>query len=105
LVLCRQHKEHDVQTSHLIGAFAIALVGIGASNAAEAHPNRHHYRHDREGHGRCLRFNKTTGSVAGAVGGGLLGNAIIGGPGGLIVGAAAGGIAGHELAHNRRKHC
>jgi len=55
------------------------------------------------GPGNCLRFNKTTGSVAGAVGGGLLGHAIIGGPGGLLVGAAAGGLAGHELAHNRRK--
>ena len=51
------------------------------------------------------RFNKTTGSIAGGVGGALLGHAILGGPGGLLVGAAAGGIAGHELAHNRRKHC
>jgi osmotically inducible lipoprotein OsmB len=35
----------------------------------------------------------------------LLGNAVIGGTGGTVVGAAAGGVAGHELAHNRRKRC
>ena len=29
----------------------------------------------------------------------------LGGPGGLLVSATVGGIAGHELAHNRRKRC
>ena len=82
-------------------AMALALIGLTLSGPAQAR----HYRHYRSGHGNCLRFNKTTGSVAGAVGGGLLGHAIIGGTGGLLVGAAAGGIAGHELSHNRRKRC
>ena len=76
-----------------------ATLALAVSAPAEAH----HYRHYQSGHGNCLRFNKTTGSVAGAVGGGLLGHAIIGGLGGFLVGAAAGGLAGHELAHNRRK--
>ena len=31
--------------------------------------------------------------------------AVVGGTGGLLVGAAAGGLAGHELARNGRKHC
>ena len=96
---------------YLIGAIPMAIMGLGLSSPAEAryhhhhHHHHHHYRYARSGHGHCLRFNKTTGTVAGAVGGGVLGHAIIGGPGGLLVGAAAGGIAGHELAHNRRKRC
>ncbi len=81
----------------------IAIVGLSLSTPVEA---RHHRRHhNREGHGNCLRFNKTTGTVAGAVGGGVLGNVLVGGTGGTLVGAAAGGLAGHELAHNRRKRC
>lgn len=64
---------------------------------------RHHARDP--GHGKCLRFNKTTGAIAGGVAGGVLGKVVLGGTGGLLVGAAAGGLAGHELAHNRKKHC
>ena len=82
-----------------------ALLGLGLSIPAAAHPYYHHHHYAREGHGHCLRFNKTTGPVAGVVGGGLIGHALVGGPGGLLVGAAAGGLAGHELAHNGRKHC
>ena len=89
-----------MNSARALGLLAIVTIATGLSTPVQA---RHH--HHRDDHGRCLRFNKTTGSVAGAVGGGLLGHAIIGGPGGLLVGAAAGGIAGHELAHNRRKRC
>ena len=98
----------------LVCSMAAILLGLGLCAPAEAQPHRgyeyphhrHHHRHyAREGHGNCLRFNKTTGTIAGAGVGGLAGNAIIGGTGGLLVGAAAGGLAGHELAHNGRKHC
>ncbi|WP_340268458.1 glycine zipper 2TM domain-containing protein [Sphingobium mellinum] len=84
-----------------VAAAIITIAGLGLASPVEA--RRHHYRDP--GHGHCLRFNKTTGAVAGAVGGGLLGNAVLGGTGGTLVGAAAGGVAGHELAHNRRKRC
>jgi uncharacterized protein YcfJ len=94
-----------MKISGLLGATAMVVMGLGLSSPAEARHHRHHYRHARSGHGDCLRFNKTTGTVAGAVGGGVLGNVILGGTGGTLVGAAAGGVAGHELAHNRRKRC
>lgn len=84
-------------------AVGIAVAGLAVSAPAEAR-HRHHYRHD-PGHGKCLRFNKTTGAIAGAAGGAVLGKVIFGGPVAVIGGAAAGGIAGNKLAHNGRKHC
>ena len=50
----------------------------------------------------CRRLNKTEGAVVGAAGGAVLG-ALIGGHGstGPLVGAAAGGVAGHEIARTR----
>lgn len=60
---------------------------------------------DRD-HGNCLRFNKTTGAIAGAAAGGLLGRAVDGGGStGTVVGAAGGALAGHSLARNGRKRC
>lgn len=68
-------------------------MALGLSTPAQArhhHHRVHHYRLTRDSHGHCLRFNKTTGTVVGAVGGGANNHAIIGGPGGLLVGTAAG---------------
>ncbi len=83
--------------------FAVASMVI--TTAADA---RHHYRYAKDRHGNCLRFDKTTGTVAGAVTGGILGS-LIGGHGnhtaGTLIGAAGGGLAGHELARNGRKNC
>lgn len=84
------------------GLFALAALGMVSAVPAEAR-SRHH--HGDPGHGKCLRFNKTTGAVAGAAGGAVLGNVLIGGPVATIGGAAVGGIAGHKLARNGRKHC
>jgi uncharacterized protein YcfJ len=51
-----------------------------------------------------VRHSATTGTVVGAVGGGLLGNAISGGKtGGTLLGAGAGAVAGHEIAKGRAK--
>ncbi len=94
----------------LIGTATLLIVSMALAAPAEA---RHHYRHYRQaradsGHGNCLRFDKTTGTVAGAVGGGLLGRVIAGHndrAAGTLIGAAGGGIAGHELARNGRKNC
>jgi len=60
-------------------AVCLTVVGAGLSSPAQARHYRHYhhrysqYRDQRDDHGNCLRFNKTTGTVAGAVGGGLLG--------------------------------
>ena len=40
---------------------------------------------------------KITGTVGGAVAGGVIGDALLGGPVGTIAGAAAGGVAGNVI--------
>ena len=81
-----------------------ALASLSLATPAEARRTYNGTARD-PGHGHCLRFNKTTGAVAGGVGGALLGKAIFGGPVGVVAGAAAGGLGGHALAHNGRKRC
>jgi len=41
---------------------------------------------------------KTTGTIVGAAGGALLGNALWHGGGGAVVGGVGGAVAGHEIA-------
>lgn len=100
-----------MKRSILSAAICMTVLGAGLSTEAQARHHRNHHRQysqnrdPRTDHGNCLRFNKTTGTVAGAVGGGLLGKVIFGGTAGTLGGAAVGGLAGHELANNRRKRC
>lgn len=98
-----------------------ALVALMASVMAPtvavtpvAAQYRHHYRtyHGRGGyHYRCRRSSGTTGLVAGAVGGGILGNVLGGGTVGTLVGAGGGALLGrhldkrHDAAQNRRNGC
>ena len=84
---------------------AIAALGVAAAPmTAGAQPHRH----------RVLvcgasQHAKNTGTVVGAVAGGLLGNAVSHGggkTGGTIIGAGVGAVAGHEIAkHNGRENC
>jgi uncharacterized protein YcfJ len=52
--------------------------------------------------------NANTGTVVGAVGGGLLGNALSHGggkTGGTLIGAGVGAVAGHQIAKNHGRRC
>ncbi|MFC3068156.1 glycine zipper 2TM domain-containing protein [Phenylobacterium soli] len=55
------------------------------------------------------RHAKNTGTVVGAITGGLLGNAVSHGggrTGGTIIGAGVGAVAGHQIAKsNGKRHC
>jgi len=88
---------HAVRTC---GLFAAALtIGLGPT-IAEA--RAHHHRT----YARSCRGSANTGTLVGAVGGGLLGHAVSShGAGGTLVGAGAGAVAGHEIAKSncRRK--
>ncbi len=78
-------------------AFAVAAAPI----AAEA-KSRH-----RVEVCKASRSAKNTGTVLGAVGGGLLGNALTDGKtGGTLIGAGAGAVAGHQIAKkNAKRKC
>ena len=45
----------------------------------------------------CRRRSGTTGTVVGAVGGGLLGHSIAGGTAGTLIGAGAGALLGRQI--------
>lgn len=91
----------------LIASAVLSLATFSAAAApllAQAAPHRH----------RVLvcgasRHARNTGTVVGAVTGGLLGNAVSHGggrTGGTIIGAGVGAVAGHQIAkHNGRDHC
>ena len=65
----------------------------------------HRYRQD------CSRSSGTTGTIAGGVGGALVGNALGGGTLGTLAGAGGGGLLGrdldkkHDPAQKRRNGC
>jgi len=84
-------------------AAAAATLGMAvAPGLAQAHRYYDHVHHRY--YWRCRagqRRDTTTGTVLGAIGGGLLGHAIGGrGAGGTIVGAGVGAYAGHEIARS-----
>ncbi len=82
------------KSAFALAAMAIALTGLAIPDSADARRNR------------CVRFNKTTGTVAGAAAGGVIGNVVAGRGNrraGTLVGAVAGGGAGHVLSTNRPK--
>lgn len=82
-------------------AMAVATAPI----VADAQPHRHKVWVCRNESSRGAR---NTGTVVGAVTGGLLGNALSHGggkTGGTIIGAGVGAVAGHQIAKNNGKHC
>ncbi len=78
---------------------AVATVTLAPSLASARH--YHHYSH----YSRNCRGSANTGTVVGAVGGGLLGNAVgHHSLGGTLIGAGVGGVAGHQIAKAHCKH-
>ncbi|HEY3695719.1 glycine zipper 2TM domain-containing protein [Phenylobacterium sp.] len=73
----------------LVGATAIPDL----ASARTHHPRQYHRTY------KSCRGSANTGTLVGAVGGGLLGNAVThGGTGGTLIGAGAGAVAGHQIA-------
>lgn len=82
---------------------AAALATAALPMAANAQPHRHRVQVCTSSRGA-----RNTGTVVGAVGGGLLGNALTHGggrTGGTIIGAGVGAVAGHEIAKHNSRHC
>ena len=89
----------------LIASATLALSALSLAAApivAQAQPHRHRVLVCGAGHNA-----RTTGTVVGAVTGGLLGNAVSSGggrTGGTIIGAGVGAVAGHQIAKQNGKH-
>ena len=83
-------------------ALAVAAAPLAAQ--AERHAGQHRVKVCRDVSSRGAR---NTGTVVGAVAGGLAGNALSSGggkTGGTIIGAGLGAVAGHQIAkHNDTK--
>ena len=103
--------------SFLMAAAALGLAVPAATvipvtkAEAQSYHRHHYYRSSSYGRYRCRRSSGTTGLVAGAVGGGGLGNVLGGGTLGTLVGAGGGALLGrhldqhHDAAQNRRNGC
>ena len=92
----------------LIASATLALTALAAAAAPLAANAQPHHRHRVQVCGASSHA-KTTGTVVGAVTGGLLGNAVSHGggkTGGTLIGAGVGAVAGHQIArHNGATHC
>jgi hypothetical protein len=88
-----------------IGAVALASLSLGVAHA-QTDPNyhrHHHHRHYAQYHRyhHYCRSHANTGTAVGAVGGGLIGNAVTHGSfTGTVLGAGAGAVAGHEVGRH-----
>jgi len=105
-------KETTMRDLTKFAAAAIASLGLAAASSPagaqtydDGHPQDHphyHHHHRRADYHDCRagqRHDATVGTVVGAIGGGLIGNAVgHGRPVGTLLGAGAGAYAGHEIA-------
>jgi len=92
---------HAVRTLGITAAVLSFGLGPAIAEARTHHrPPPRHYSH-------ACRGSANTGTLVGAVGGGLLGHAVSShGAGGTLVGAGAGAVAGHQIAKSncRKKY-
>lgn len=93
---------------------APALVpppAIAQDHRDDRRQEREYRGRDRAYHERCKKSSGTTGTVAGGVGGAVLGNVLGGGTLGTLAGAGGGALLGrhldkkHDSAQNRKNGC
>ncbi|MDH7639994.1 glycine zipper 2TM domain-containing protein [Sphingomonas oryzagri] len=98
-------------TRKFLIATLAAAVATPVAVPAPAMARHYYHGHDGRYHYRCKRSSGTTGLIAGAAGGALIGNALGGGTLGTIAGGVGGGLLGrhldkkHDAAQNRRNGC
>jgi hypothetical protein len=83
---------------------ATALAALSALAIPGVSQARHHHYYERCEDDR--RHAATTGTIVGALGGALVGNALSHGggkTGGTLIGAGVGAVAGHEIAKNNHR--
>ena len=87
-----------LRTLTALGAVATLLGATTIPDIASAHQRNYKHSH------KSCRSAANTGTLVGAIGGGLVGNAVSSkGVGGTLVGAGVGGVAGHQIAKSNCK--
>lgn len=84
-----------------------AIVAVPTALPAPAmaeHHDRDYRGNDGDYRYRCKKSNGTTGTIAGAVGGGLAGNLLGGGTIGTLAGAGGGALLGRHLDKKHDEH-
>jgi uncharacterized protein YcfJ len=88
----------------LIATLVCSALAVTAALPTAAQAERHRVQVCRDESSRGAR---NTGTLVGAVGGGLLGNALSHGggkTGGTLIGAGVGAVAGHQYAKHNNTH-
>jgi hypothetical protein len=88
-----------------IAILAATGIGLAWPVGAQAQTYEHHRHHHHYYRSEHCHSAATTGTVLGAVGGALVGNALAshgGKTGGTLIGAGVGAVAGHEIG---KHHC
>ena len=94
----------------VMATLAAAMVGPAIAPApvlAATHNGNHvYYNGKHRYHRHCGGGNGAVGTVAGGVGGAVIGKAVLGGPVGLVAGAVGGGLLGRHFdkQHTRNRH-
>jgi hypothetical protein len=81
------------------GPAIVPTTGLAAATSNHLYHRGHYYHRSHCGGG-----NGAVGTVAGGVGGAVIGHAIIGGPVGLVAGAVGGGLLGRHLDKTHTRH-
>jgi uncharacterized protein YcfJ len=103
----RQLKEcHLRKTLILNAALAATVLTVAAAPLAASAEPPHRHRVLVCPTESGVRRNANNGTIIGAAGGALVGQAIGHNTGGTLIGAGVGAVAGHEVAKRRaRKNC
>lgn len=91
----------------LMVAASILMTGLPTLVVSTPAQARHYHNyHGRGGHyrHRCGGGNGAVGTIAGGVGGALLGNAVGGGTLGTVAGGVGGGLLGRHLDKSHTRH-
>ena len=84
------------KTMLALAAASMTIPVVALPTAADAQT----YRGRSYSSTYCKKRSGTTGTVVGAVGGGLLGHAVAGGTAGTLIGAGAGALLGRHVERN-----
>ena len=87
----------------LAGIVAAPLVVANPAQAAHRHRHYYHGNYTHRAH-KCGGGNGAVGTVAGGVGGAVIGHAVGGGTAGTVLGGVGGALLGRHLDKQHTRH-